>query len=54
MLYYVLGSTPPPWGQGARDQGEQAGSEGSEPNVILDFRVPTTCGGKTLMITYSA
>ena len=30
------------------------GSEGSEPNVILGFRVPTTSGGKTLMITHSA
>ena len=28
------------------EQGEQAGSEGSEPNVILGFRVPTTSGRK--------
>ena len=28
------------------EQGEQAGSKGSKLNVILRFRVPTTCGGK--------
>ena len=36
---------------------EQTGvswSEPSEPNVILGFRIPTTFGGKTLIITYSA
>ena len=67
MLYYVLGSPPPLWGQGmggAREaswgQGgargaswDQAGSETSEMNVILGFRVPITCGKKTLMTTYS-
>ena len=37
--------------------GEQAGvswSKPSERNVILGFRAPTTSGGKTLIITYSA
>ena len=41
--------------------GEQAGvnwgaswSEPSEQNVILGFRAPTTSGGKTLIIIYSA
>ena len=29
-------------------------SEGSKPNVILGFTVPTTIGGKTSIITYSA
>ena len=36
---------------------EQAGASWSEPsewNVILGFRAPTTSGGKTLIITYSA
>ena len=40
---------------------EQAGSElgaswseASEPNITLGFRVPTTIGGKTSIITYSA
>ena len=28
------------------EQGEQAGSEVSEPNVILGFSVPTTSGRK--------
>ena len=38
-------------GQGARGA---SWSEMSEPNIILGFRVPTTIGRKTLIITYSA
>ena len=34
MLYYVLGSPPPVWGQG-----EQAGSEGSELGYVILYSV---------------
>ena len=53
MLYYVLVSPPPLWGQEARGQagskGSEMGARGSErskTNVILGFRVPTTSGRK--------
>ena len=57
MLYYVLGSPPPLWVQGTREQGGVRGSKrgargsergvrGSEAYVILGFRVPTTCDKK--------
>ena len=60
MLYYVLESPPPLWGQGVRwskgsergsrgSEGSERGQEGvrgSEINVILGFKAPTISGRK--------